>query len=234
MPTETFDLKGLARYLGRDARDLEKLAVQGRLPGHRIAGDWRFHSAEVNHWLELEMPGLSDAQLANFEGAIETRQEVASESFVLRPLMSIETTAVPMEGRTASGVLKTLVQVANSNWLIYDEARVLKAIREREAMEPTVLPGGVAIPHPGRRLTDELGDSVVAFGRTSSGIPFDDRGTKTDLYFLVLCLDVRLHLKCLARIARMIQRPEFLTRLRAANSPQEALDVIEDTELDVA
>lgn len=230
MPTETFDLKGLARYLGRDARDLEKLAAQGRLPGHRVAGDWRFHSAEVNRWIELEMPSLSDAQLARFEGALQSR-EAASDPLVVHPLMSIATTAVPMEGRTASGVLRSLVRVANGNWMVFDEARVLKAVRERESVEPTVLPGGVAIPHPGRRLTDELGDSVVAFGKTLTGIPFGGDGS-TDLFFLVLCVDARLHLQCLARIARMIQRPEFLTRLRSAASAADVLEVIEEFELE--
>jgi nitrogen PTS system EIIA component len=108
---------------------------------------------------------------------------------------------------------------------------VLSAVRAREDFHSTAQPGGVALPHPRRPLPAALGESLVVFGRTSSGVPFGapDRGL-TDLYFLVLCRDEPTHLKVLARLARLFLRPGFLDELRAAETPVDARAVIEAAE----
>lgn len=235
MPVETFNLKSLAHFLGRDARDLEKLASQGRIPGHRINGNWRFHRAEVHHWLEQEMPHFSLEQLEKFEETVRDVPDEFESPLTIRPLMHEETTAVPIEGRTAQGVLRSLVATANRTWQLYDPARILEVVREREALQSTAMPGGVAIPHPGRRLPNDLGESLIAYGRTSSPIPFGgSHGQMTDIFFLILCREDRLHLQVLARLARLIQQPGFLDHLRACHTSRETLDAIEHAEEAVA
>ena len=68
-----------------DARDLEKLAAQGRLPARRVAGDWRFNRSEVNDWLEQEFPGYSDAELHGVEAGIQGQ---STRSYKLEHLVS--------------------------------------------------------------------------------------------------------------------------------------------------
>ena len=86
---------------------------------------------------------------------------------------------------------------------------------------------GSRFPHPRNPLPDVLGQSIVAFGRTLSGIPFGaPRRQLSDLFFLVLCRDSRAHLHVLARLGRLIQSPGFLDALRAAETSQAAYDVI--------
>jgi PTS system nitrogen regulatory IIA component len=230
---ESFNLKSLARYLGRDARDIEKLASQGRIPGQRINGDWRFHPAEVHHWLEREIPTLSDAQLGQFEQSLKQSVDHSEDKLIVSQLLSLDTIAVPLEGRTLPGVLRSLVHLANANWQVFNPAHVLEAVRDRENLHPTALPGGVAIPHPGSRLTTDLGESVLAFGRTNTGIPFAN-GQMVDLFFLILCRDHRTHIHTIARLSRMIQRHDFLQGLRQVADPAEALDFIQQIETDVA
>jgi PTS system nitrogen regulatory IIA component len=151
---------------------------------------------------------------------------------VLAPLISPETSAVPLDGRTGPGVIEALVQTANRTWQIYDLDRVIAAIRERETESSTAQVGGVAVPHPGRRLADALGEPLVAFGRTASGIPFGDpRGGLTDLFFLVLCKDESSHLRVLARLSRLFLRDGFLDQLRDADSAETAVAVIVDAEI---
>jgi mannitol/fructose-specific phosphotransferase system IIA component (Ntr-type) len=66
----------------------------------------------------------------------------------------------------------------------------------------------------------------VAFGRTGE-IPFGaTHGGLTDLFFLVLARDDRIHLRVLARLTRLFIRPGFLDALRSAESPAEALGAI--------
>jgi PTS system nitrogen regulatory IIA component len=123
--------------------------------------------------------------------------------------------------------------VANRTYLIYQEDEVLAAVRAREQLYTTALPGGVAIPHPRRPMPDAIAESLIAFGRTTNGIPFGPRGQLTDVFFLVLCRDDRTHLQVLARLSRMLQREEFLDRLRAADTAAIAYNVIQQTEVEV-
>lgn len=86
---------------------------------------------------------------------------------------------------------------------------------------------GVAIPHPRNPLPEALSDSVVAFGRTTSGIPFGGpKRSLTDLFFLVLARDSTIHLQILARIGRLLQLPGFVSSLRAAETNVEAYELI--------
>jgi PTS system nitrogen regulatory IIA component len=80
-------------------------------------------------------------------------------------------------------------------------------------------------------LPAALGESVLAYARTASGIPFGaDRGGLTDIFFLVCCRDDRTHLRVLARLTRLLLRPGFLDELRAAETPAESWERIATAE----
>jgi PTS system nitrogen regulatory IIA component len=218
-------LDDLAHRLGRDRRDVEKLADRGRIPGRKLGGVWQFHPTEIRHWLEQEMRGYSEPELAALEEAQQL--EGAAEESPLRNRLTLETVQVPLPGRTKRSVLESLVEVAGRTWQVWEPATVLRAVQEREEIMSTGFENGVAIPHPRNPLPDALGQSVVAFGRTLSGIPFGaPRRQLSDLFFLVLGRDSRTHLRVLARIGRLIQSPSFLESLRATETSQAAYDVI--------
>jgi PTS system nitrogen regulatory IIA component len=67
----------------------------------------------------------------------------------------------------------------------------------------------------------------MAYGRTASPLPFGaPQGGLTDIFFLVCCRDDRTHLRVLARLTRLLLRPEFLGELRAAETPGETWERI--------
>ena len=218
------DLTQLATYLQRDVREVSKLASRGHLPGHKVGGEWRFARAEINQWLESQLPGYTEQQLT----ALETRgNREAEQERLLADLLSSASMAVPLPARTRSGVLKDLVALAEQTWNVYDPAAILEAIRQREELASTALPSGVAIPHPRRALAKALGAPVMAYGRTASGIPFGEpSGTLTDIFFLVCCQDDRTHLQVLARLSRLLLRPGFLDELRAAETVADTWEII--------
>jgi PTS system nitrogen regulatory IIA component len=110
---------------------------------------------------------------------------------------------------------------------VWDPAAILKAVKDREEVMSTAFENGVAIPHPRNPLPDALGQSVIAFGRTSRGIPFGGpRRVLTDLFFLVLARDAATHLQILARLGRILQREGFVDQLRAAETGQEAYRIL--------
>ncbi len=223
MGSDMMDMGQLAAYLGRDVREVGKLANRGQLPGHKVGGQWRFARAEIDQWIETQLPGYTDQQLADLESADGS----ADDEPLLATLLSEACMAVPLAASTRASVLKELVALAEQSWNVYDPDAVLEAVRTREEMASTALPGGVAIPHPRRPLPAALGESVVAYARTHSGLPFGaSDGRLSDIFFLVCCRDERTHLRVLARLTRLLQRPDFLDELRAAQTPAEAHQVI--------
>ena len=47
MPYRSMSLEEFAKHVCMDARDLRKMAEDGELPAHKVAGKWRFHRAHV-------------------------------------------------------------------------------------------------------------------------------------------------------------------------------------------
>jgi PTS system nitrogen regulatory IIA component len=225
MPHEFLSLDELAHELGRDRRELEKLVQRGRLPGRRVEGEWRFHPSEIRQWLEQEMRGYTTDELAVVEESQRTAS--AQPASPLEGLLSLDTVQAPLEARTRHSVIESLLEVAGRTWQVWEPSVLLGAILEREAVMSTAFDNGVAIPHPRNPLPQALGASIVAYGRTFSGIPFGaPRGGLTDLFFLVLSRDSKTHLGVLARLGRLLQVPSFLDDLRSAADSATSFDVI--------
>lgn len=229
MGNEMMGLEELAVYLQRDARDVRKMASKGHLPGHRVSGEWRFNKNEINRWVETQLPGYTEQELSALESAGSVK--AVSEQVLISAMLSEATIAVPLKASTKSSVLKELVQLAEESWQVYDPEALLDALRQREEIGSTALPTGMAIPHPHRPLPNVLGDHVIAFGRTTSGIPFGgDHGSLTDMFFLICCRDHQTHLRVLARLSRMFLRPNFLENLHTAETPKDVMKLITETE----
>ena len=224
MGNDVMGLEELATYLHRDVREVSKMASRGYLPGQKVGGEWRFLRVEINHWLEGQLAGYDEQQLTALEAAGERNPEYEP---LLAEYLSEASVAVPLAASTKVSALRELVVLAERSWQVYDPPALLEAIRQREEMGSTALPSGVAIPHPHRPLPSILGEPVIAYGRTASGIPFGaERGELTDVFFLVACRDDRTHLRVLARLSRLLLRPGFLDELRAAETPGETFELI--------
>lgn len=218
-------LEELAQFLGRDRREIEKLVQRGRIPGRKTQSEWQFHPTEVTHWLEQELRGYSGDELQGLECA-----QQGSEADIRCPVRSLlhpEMVQVPLEARTKRSVLECLIEVAGRTWQIWQPAEILKAVQQREDVMSTGFDSGVAIPHPRNPLPDAYGESLIAFGRTFSGIPFGaPKRQLTDLFFLVLCRDSRTHLHVLSRLGRIIQLPGFLDELRSADDARRTYEIV--------
>jgi PTS system nitrogen regulatory IIA component len=80
-----------------------------------------------------------------------------------------------------------------------------------------------------------LGQAFVALGRTDGGIPFGgSRGSLTDIFFLLLSTDDRIHLWTLARLSRLIRSEGFVEELRGVPSAVAAHELIARREQELA
>ena len=225
MSRDFYTLDELIHRLGRDRRQIEKLVNRGVIPGRRIGGEWRFNEIEITHWLEQELRGFDDVGLAQLEQSQQSSE--LNQKSPISALLSVETCEVPLDAGTRPAVLQALIEVAGRTWHVWDPASILKAVKEREDVMSTGFENGVAIPHPRNPLPDALGQSVIAFGRTLSGIPYGAPGRAlTDLFFLVLARDAATHLQILARLGRILQREGVVDNLRTAESGPAAYDIL--------
>jgi nitrogen PTS system EIIA component len=225
MDHDWLTLADLARETGRDQRELERLTLRGRIPAHKRGSDWQYHTAEIRSWMEQELRGFSDAELATFEQS-QSEASPLSEP-LLTTYLTQEQVQIPLEARTKRSVLEALVEVAGRTWKVWEPAVLLQAVIDRESLMSTAFEKGVAIPHPRQPLPSSLEDAVIAFGRTNSPLPFgapDNSGT--DLFFLIACRDTRTHLRILARLSRLIQKPKLLDDLRNAQDSGDAFEIL--------
>ena len=52
MSDEILTLKELATYLKLTEKTAYRLAAEGKLPGFKVGGSWRFKSEDVEVWIE--------------------------------------------------------------------------------------------------------------------------------------------------------------------------------------
>lgn len=122
---------------------------------------------------------------------------------------------------TISSKKRLFQQVAELAALNYDlsEDAVVEALREREALGPTGVGHGVALPHA--RL--EGLDSVVAvFVRLDKPLEFNSTDRQpVDLFFALLApVEAGVeHLKALALVSRTLRDEDVRAKLRANESP---------------
>jgi len=228
---QALSLDELAKQIGRDAREVEKLAEKGKLPGRRVDGTWHFQVNEIREWIETGFANTSEGEWEALESSQQS-DEVDQEHPVTS-LLKLELIEIPLQARTKRSVLERLVEVANRTWQVWSPDEILQGVLEREDLHSTALEEGVAIPHTRSPMPDALGESVIAFGRTVNGIPFGGSRHLTDLFFLVLCRDTKTHLQILARLGRLFHAQGFLQSLREAESSDEAWEIISAAEAEL-
>jgi PTS system nitrogen regulatory IIA component len=231
MPHSDFDVNGLARYLHLTPQQVVKLAERGRLPGRKVAGQWRFAKPDIHHWFENRI-GLSDElELLEVEAVLQRSAPADDEREIsIAEILPIEAIAVPLRARTRNSVIDSMVELAACTGWLWDAKEMAVAVKAREDMHTTALENGVALLHPRRPMAKILGQPFLALGCTTNGIPFGGGEPLTDVFFLICSTEDRGHLLVLARLSRILTAPGFLDALRQSADAAAAHRLIVDTE----
>lgn len=221
MTSGDFDIHSLAKYLHLTPAQVSRMADRNRLPGRKIGGEWRFHEAEIHHWLEEQIGVSDDDELVRVEGVLD-RSGPEEKDVCIAKLLAVEAIAVPLVANTRTSVITRMVDLAAGTGWLWEPDKFADAVRARENLHSTALDNGMALLHPRRPQSNMLAKPFLAFGRTARGIPFGDaRGSLTDLFFLILSTDDRGHLRTLARLSRLIADPEMLSTMRTVQDAAE-------------
>ena len=232
MAGKDFSIQDLAAYLHLTPQQVCRLADRGKLPGRKVSGDWRFSHQEIHHWLEARI-GLSDEdELVEVEGVLGRSIGPDDDREIrIAQMLPVESISVPFPPRTRNAVFRDMVDLAAGTGWLWDPAKMAEAVRSREDMQPTALENGVALLHPRRPMPSILGQAFLALGCSTGGIPFGgDRGSLTDVFFLICSVNDRGHLRTLARLSRVIGAPGFLDELRQSADAKSVHRLIARTE----
>jgi PTS system nitrogen regulatory IIA component len=231
MPYRNMSLDDFAKYIGLDARDVQKLAERGKLPGQKVGGEWRFNRAKVTEWLQQEMPNLDEHRLITLERTIGGGQDDAG--MIVTDLIGLDGVDTELRANTKSSVLRELVKLADRTGLLYDSEGLLQALEAREEMCSTGLQYGVAIPHPRQPMPYVSAEPLICVARTSRGIGFGSMyHDLTRLFFLICCHDDRHHLRVLARLMRILT-PDTIELLMAVEGREQMLQILIEKETQI-
>jgi fructose-specific phosphotransferase system IIA component len=132
--------------------------------------------------------------------------------------------------RTREDALRRIVHAVAQNGHIKDEKEVFARLMERENIQSTAVGNGIAIPHC---FTDEVPDLIIAVARSRQGLEFDSfDGKPTHVVFLLMGnrQEHSLHLKALARIARLIKSTSFIEKIVASTTVEDMVRAFEQEE----
>lgn len=97
----------------------------------------------------------------------------------------------------------------------------------REQKDETGLPGGIGIPHA---RSASVTEPTLAFARLTPGVDFGAPDGPADIVFLIAApagAD-EAHLSVLSQLARSLMNNDFMSGLRAAQTPTDAVKIITD------
>jgi len=131
-----------------------------------------------------------------------------------------------LKAKDKKGVLEELVDVIVSSDPTLDKNSLVKVLLERERLGSTGIGDGVAIPHG---KFQGLKHPIISFGRSRKGLDFDAMdGEAVFLFFLLVAPEdsASIHLKALAKIAKIIKGRSFRSVLMQVPTREEIYQAI--------
>lgn len=114
-----------------------------------------------------------------------------------------------LKARDKKKALEELAETIASSRPSMDKNSLVKVLLERERLGSTGIGDGVAIPHG---KFHGINEPIISFGRSLKGLDFESMdGQPVFLFFLLVAPEnsASVHLKALARIAKMLKNSSF-------------------------
>lgn len=131
-----------------------------------------------------------------------------------------------LASETKDELFPEMVQLFVKNGLIADADEAVRILEEREEKMSTGVGNGIGLPHG---KLPEAKHSLLALGISRTGIEYDSLDGEP-VYVVITIFatpeNPAQHIEVLAELSRLFAIPEFAKRLRAARTPQEAIDII--------
>jgi excisionase family DNA binding protein len=201
--------KEAAEYLKLAERTLVRLAHEGKIPGVKIGGQWRFRRALLDEYLDtLAAESVGSSGVAHNQVIDVPLEEI----------LTVDQIIPDLDAGDRNGTIHAMVTHVTGLNLVQDQAWLEAALAARERLVPTAVPEGVAFLHARRRAADKFPKQFIAMARSTEGVVFGspDMG-KTHVFFLLALRNDALHLRWLSRLAWIVRNPGRLASLLEAD-----------------
>lgn len=230
MPYRSLTLKALAKMIGADARRIERMAQNGKIPCQKVGGEFRFNRAEITQWLQQHMGTFHDDHLKEVDTGMTAHRQTHQTQTLITPLIQPVAVTHCLEARSKNGTIRALIALAEQTGLVYDSDALLEAVLHREELCTTAMEGGIAMPHPRQPLPYEIADTILVIARAPHGILYGAPDGPTHLFFLTASQDDTHHLHVLARLCRLLRHDNLQENLLHADNAQHMIELITECE----
>ena len=151
-------------------------------------------------------------------------------SMRLRQYVKPECFIAELSEKNREDALRRIVATVAGHGYIKNEQEIFTKLMDRELIQSTAVGSGIAIPHC---FSDEIADLIIVVARSTAGVEFDSfDGKLTHVVFLLMGNknEHGLHLKALARIARLIKNTSFIERVITCSTVEEMLRAFDEEE----
>jgi len=211
----------LADYVKLNEKTVLKMAQIGKLPGIKIANQWRFYLSAVDTHLQKSTTKSSNNNL-------NTPVQIVEKDIIpLSRLIEISSVNLDLKSRKRDDVLYELAQIANKSGLTLYTKELFLQLKERENMLSTAVGDGVAIPHPRNPTTALFKKPNIIIARSKKGVDFfapDNR--KVHLFFMPCATDTMTHLRLLRKISKLPHTANIVQKFIHASDESEVIKIL--------
>ncbi len=144
----------------------------------------------------------------------------------LSEILEKDNIILDLKAKDKKGVLEELAEVMTNHEPSLDTGSLIRVLLERERLGSTGIGDGVAIPHGKFRGVTH---PIISFGRSLKGLDFESMdGQPAFLFFLLVAPEnsASVHLKALAKIAKILKNGSFRKVLMEASTKKELYQTI--------
>jgi nitrogen PTS system EIIA component len=144
----------------------------------------------------------------------------------LSEILDAENIVPDLKARDKKKALEELAETIVKGRPALDKNSLVKVLLERERLGSTGIGDGVAIPHG---KFQGINEPIISFGRSIKGLDFESMdGQPVYLFFLLIAPEnsASVHLKALARIAKILKNSSFRKMLMELHSSVELYKAI--------
>ncbi len=218
-------LKELADYLRVHERTILRMLKAGQIQGVKIGGQWRFNGSQIDQVFFPEKP-VTNPDAVSLSDLIANRPPSPISRLVKEDRILLDLTAGDV-----TGALHELSEPFAQKTLLLDIQDLRKRLDAREKLLSTGIGRGMAIPHPRDPIPTLREPAVVIIGRSSKGVAFNAMdGKPVQLFFLLCCQSIELHLHFMGALARLLQDDGLVEACRTAQAPADIIRALLEAE----
>jgi PTS system nitrogen regulatory IIA component len=217
-------VKDVAGLLNVSEKTVYRWIDDGKLPGYRISGQYRFNRAELLAWATANRIQASSGIFLEPEsdGAATPTIEGSLKSGGIH---------YRVNGHDVSTALRTAVSLLHLQPEV-DREFLLQMLLAREGMASTGIGGGIAIPHIRNPIVLHLPQPMLSICFLEAPIDFGALdGEPVQVLFLLVCPSVKTHLQLMSQVAFALRDPSFLKVIQQQGSREQIMDGIRQLQI---